>query len=489
MKKMNKITSYIDQFKSGHTKSNTGLQSVIPANAGIHARATCVLYLFSNMLLRAVKSLKAIKLPILLATICALSLTPARADLDIVIDKSGDDATVKLLLAPFQGGNFATKMRGILQADLKRSGRFQFVNQKAAGNLSPFGGTLNAEQLKRSGAEFLIRGKSTAQTGAKSGITIEVIDINSGRKIAGFVTPFQSNQRSIAHKTADAVYKQLTSIRGAFDTKIAYVAANGGGSDRIYQLIVADADGYNDQSVVTSLEPIMSIAWSPTGKEIAYVSFESGRPAIYIQSLRSGKRRTVSARKGINGAPAWSKDGKKLAVSLSVEGNAEIYTIDIASGQLTRVTNSRAIDTEPSWTQDGGSIVFTSNRGGSPQLYRIASSSSASHQARPKRITFSGKYNSAADVVGNKLALVRQQGGKFRVVLMDLASQESDIISNGSLDESPSLAPNGAMVMYETRGKGRRHVLAVASDNGRANTHLYSPYSDVGHPAWSPYIR
>ncbi len=412
------------------------------------------------------------------------SMSPSQADLDLVIDKSGDDAAVKILLAPFQGGSFAQKMRVIVKTNLQRSGRFQFTDAKAAGNLSPFGGTLNPEQLKRSGAEFLIRGKSV-----NSDLRLEIIDINNGRKVAGFVTPPQSNQRSVAHKSSDAIYKQLTGIRGAFDTKIAYVAANGGGDDRIYQLIVADADGYNDQSVVTSLEPIMSIAWSPTGKEIAYVSFESGRPAIYIQNLGSGSRRTVSARKGINGAPAWSKDGRKLAVSLSVEGNSEIYTIDIASGRLTRVTHSRAIDTEPSWTQDGSSIVFTSDRGGSPQLYRITSTNGFVNKARPKRMTFHGKYNSAADVVGNKLALIRQNGGKFRVVLMDLVSRESDVISNGSLDESPTLAPNGAMVLYETRGKGRRHVLAVASDNGRANTHLHSPYSDVGHPAWSPYLR
>ncbi len=420
-----------------------------------------------------------------------LSIVPvAQADLNLVIDKSGDDAVIKLLVTPFQGGSNAQTLKSIIKADLKRSGRFKFVADNAAGNLSPFGGSLNAEQLKRSGAEFLIRGK-LQPNGSSADLQIEIIDTNNSRKIAGFVTPQQGGlryQRSVAHKTADAVYKQLTSIRGAFDTKIAYVAAEGAGDDRIYQLIVADSDGYNDQSVVTSLEPIMSIAWSPTGREIVYVSFESGNPAIYIQNLRSGKRRTISARKGINGAPAWSKDGRTLAVSLSLEGNAEIYTIDIATGKLTRITHSRAIDTEPSWTTDSRSIVFTSDRGGSPQLYRIAVSNRAD-QARPKRLTFQGKYNSAADVVGNTLALVRQQRGKFRVVLMDLASQESDVVSNGSLDESPSLAPNGAMVLYETKGKGRRHVLAVASDNGRANTHLHSPYTDVGHPAWSPYMR
>lgn len=404
---------------------------------------------------------------------------------DATIDKSGEGSVIPILVAPFQHDAFAFKTREIVVADLKRSGRFKFINANAAGNLSPFGGSLNAEQLKKSGAKFLIRGKSIPK-GTTSDLAIEIIDVNSLRKIAGYVTPHQPSKRSVGHKTADVIYKRLTHVKGAFDTKIAYVAANGAGDDRLYQLIVADADGYNYLAVVTSFEPIMSIAWSPTGKEIAYVSFESGRPVIFIQSLKTGKRHKISARKGINGAPAWSKNGKKLAVSLSVEGNPEIYTIDIASGKLTRITHSRAIDTEPSWTQNGRSLIFTSDRGGSPQLYKV---SSAGNKSRPNRMTFSGQYNSAADVVGNKMALVRRSGGKFRVVLMDLVSRESDTISRGSLDESPSLAPNGAMVLYETRGRGRKHILSVASDNGRANTPIHSPYVDVGHPAWSPYTR
>ncbi len=441
---------------------------------------------------------RALMKTILLSIVLLVSVTAfsANNEVDLVIDKSGDDAAVRLLVAAFnapsstaQQNAFSAKMRNIFIDDLMRSGHFKVVDSTPAGNISPLGGSLNSEQLKRSGAEFLIRGKAVPKGGTLS-LSIEIIDINNGKKIAGFITPHQSNLRSIAHKTADAVFKQLTGVRGAFDTKIGYVAANGAGSDRVYQLIVADADGYNHQAVVTSFEPIMSIAWSPTGMEIAYVSFESGRPVIFIQSLQTGKRRTVSARKGINGAPAWSKDGKKLAVSLSVEGNSEIYTIDLASGKLTRLTHSRAIDTEPTWSQNGATILFTSDRGGSPQLYQISSTGNrAGNKARPQRITFNAKYNSAADVVGNKVALVRQSGGKFRIVLMDLASRESDTISRGSLDESPSLAPNGSMVIYETRGKGRKHVLAVASDNGRANSHLYSPYIDVGHPAWSPYLR
>jgi TolB protein len=313
----------------------------------------------------------------------------------------------------------------------------------------------------------------------------EVIDLNSGTQVAGFTASYQPNTRRIAHQTADVMFKHFTGMRGAFDTRVAYVAANGGGSDRIYQLIIADADGYNPKPVVTSVEPIMSVDWSPRGDQLVYVSFESGRPAIFIQNLRTGKRKLVSARKGINGAPAWSRDGRTLAISLSIEGNPEIYTLDLGTGRLTRLTHSRAIDTEPSWTANDQHILFTSDRGGTPQLYKVAAKGS---NTPPKRMTFTGNYNSDPSVIGTKVALIRRISGKFRVAMMDITNHEADIVSTGSLDESPSLAPNGTMVLYETRGQGRRHLLATVSDNGRARSVLHSPYADVGHPAWSPYL-
>ena len=411
-------------------------------------------------------------------------ILPAQAELNLVIDKSGVDGTVKIILPPFSGSGFAGQVQKIITADLERSGRFTFIPASKVGNISPFGGPLNQVELKKSTADFLVRGRSQGPIG-KEAIVVEIININNGEKVASFMTNADSDKRKVAHQTADAIYKKLTGLRGAFSTKIAYVAANGGGNDRIYQLIIADADGYQYKAIVTSLEPIMSVSWSPKGNEVAYVSFESGRSGIYVQNLKTGQRRKVSSRKGINGAPSWSPNGQLLAVSLSLEGNSEIYTIELKTGRVKRITHARSIDTEPSWTQDGRSVIFTSNRGGSPQLYKI----NVTGKGVAKRITFSGRYNSAADVSGNKVAMVRQMDGKFQITLMDLSSRNTDVISNGSLDESPSLAPNGAMVLYETRGKGRRHILAVASDNGRANTFLYSPYVDVGHPAWSPFIH
>lgn len=406
------------------------------------------------------------------------------ADIDLVIDKSGEDARLKLVMAPFEGSQQARQMQTIIRDDLKRSGEFSFVTLPSNIYISPFGGSLDPQSLKPTGAEFLLRGKTTP-AGQGFNLEVEIIDINNGRKLTGFRTNYHQQQRRIAHQTADAIYKQFTGIRGAFDTRIAYVAAQGVGDNRTFKLIVADADGHGPQTLVTSNEPIMSTAWGPQAQRIAYVSFESGRPAVFIQDVMTGERRTVSARRGINGSPAWSKNGRQLALSLSVEGNPEIYTLDLASGNLTRLTNSRAIDTEPSWTADGRSIVFTSDRGGSPQLYRIAANANA---GKPQRITFEGKYNSAPSIQGQKMAMVRQQEGKFQVALMDLSNQASEVISRGSLDESPSIAPNGGMVLYETRGVASKHVLAVASGNGLQKSVLHSPYQNVGHPSWSPFL-
>jgi len=211
----------------------------------------------------------------LLGSLLLLITLPSYADIDIVIDKSGDDDSIALLVAPFSGSTHAAKMKEILVNDLKRSGRFRFIADHATVGISPLGGRLNPEVLKKTGAGFLIRG-STRPQGRAFALETEVIDLNSGTKVAGFITSYQPNTRRIAHQTADVIFKHLTGIRGAFDTRVAYVAANGGGNDRIYQLIIADADGYNPKPVVTSVEPIMSVDWSPQGDQLVYVSFESG---------------------------------------------------------------------------------------------------------------------------------------------------------------------------------------------------------------------
>lgn len=345
------------------------------------------------------------------------------------------------------------------------------------------GTPVNPAILRRVKADYVVRGKMLTNN-PRSDLLIEILNVASGRREAGFRVANHEKYRRMAHQTADFIYHRLTGIRGAFDTLITYVGVRGAIKNREYHLVVADSDGHDPEIIVKSKEPIMSASWAPDNERLAYVSFESGRPVIYVQDLRTGRRQAVSSRKGINGAPAWSPNGRYLAVSLSVEGNPEVYMVDVANGRLKRLTKSRAIDTEPSWESNGRSIVFTSDRGGSPQLYRIPITG-----GRAQRITFTGRYNSDASVVGAKAALVRREEGRFRIAVMDLSSHEADIVSKGALDEAPSLAPNGAMVIYETRTRGKKGVLAVVSDNGLSSQVLHSPYNDARHPSWSSYLR
>ncbi len=376
----------------------------------------------------------------------------------------------KIMIAPFPGSK-------IIEADLVRSGRFILINPARAGQTLKMGGALQSAPLQNSGAEYLVVGRSNG------GLEFEILDVADGHRLAGYRVPAGSNARRTAHKAADLIFQKLTNIRGAFDTRVAYITANGSLKNPTYRLIVADSDGYNPKTILTSRKPILSPTWSPNAQSIAYVSYESGAPAIYIQNLRTGAKRKISGRPGMNNAPAWSPDGSRIAMSLSINGKPDIFVQNANGGALRPITHSRSIDTEPSWTSDSRTIVFTSDRSGKPQLYKVSASG-----GKPTRVSYSGGYNSDPSVVGNKIALVRQSGSAFNIAIKDLGTGENRIISRGSLDESPSLAPNGTMVIYGSHSHGRG-VLAVASDNGKARQILYSQSGDVRDPAWSPYLR
>jgi TolB protein len=266
---------------------------------------------------------------------------------------------------------------------------------------------------------------------------------------------------------------------------VAYVSVDGAPPNQRYQLLVADMDGENMRVIMESRQPIMSPSWSPDGQWIAYVSFENRASAVFVQRVRTGERRQVSARAGINGAPAFSPDGTKLALVLSgSSGNLDIYVLDLATQGLTRLTEDAAIDTEPAWSPDGRSLYFTSDRAGGPQIYRVSSQGGE----QPKRLTFGLPYAARPRVSpdGLQLAMVARDGGGYRIAIQDLASGQLRVLSRGSLDESPSFAPNGAQLIYAGRERGQG-VLAMVSIDGQVTQRLKSDQGEVREPVWGPF--
>jgi TolB protein len=281
------------------------------------------------------------------------------------------------------------------------------------------------------------------------------------------------------------VFEKLTGVRGAFSTRIAYVSVDGRPPHQSYQLIIADADGANVHVIAAGSEPIMSPAWSPDGTKLAYVSFENRLPAIYSQELRTGVRTRVSARSGVNGAPSWSPDGRKLALALSRrDGNLDIYVLSLADQSLVRVTEDAAIDTEPAWSADGQSLYFTSDRAGGPQIYKVP----ALAGAKVTRMTFDSSYNARPRVSPDEreLAYVTLDNGGYRIGTLDLKSGVTRVLTSGTLDESPSYAPNGVMLIYASQERGRG-VLAIVSTDGKVRESLAADQGEVREPAWGPF--
>ncbi len=425
----------------------------------------------------------------LVVTACAaLFAVQAGAQALTVQIVNGVPSAIPVTVVPFgqQGSGPASPVdiAQIVSMDLDRCGKFhtlptsEIVESPTTGSQIKFA---TWQQLKQ---DYIVVGR-TSYDGGVLHAEFELWDVNKQQQLLALsITGQGSDLRRVAHQIADQIYQKIIGVRGAFDTRIAYVTMVGLGKNAQYALVVADSDGYNPQTVVHSHEALLSPAWSPDGNELAYVSFESGDSAIYIQNVSTGARRVVSARPGINGAPRFSPDGKRLAVSLSFQGNPEIYTLDLATGALTRLTHNLAIDTEPSWTPDGQNIVFTSDRSGKPQLYQIPSAGGT-----PQRITFQGQWNGDVSIGydGNKLAMVEGNGNVYRIAVMDrsLGGQET-FVSPGNLDESPSWAPNASMLLYAAT-EGPRGVLYAVSADGRVRQRLVLGDGDVRSPAWGPY--
>ncbi len=427
------------------------------------------------------------------ASLCLLLLAilalPARAQLVVEITR-GDVQAVPIAVVPFawEGeGTLPFDMAEVIEANLGRTGLFTPMARRDMVSRPSTAAGVEYRDWRLLGTDVLVIGRLLERTGQDYEIQFQVFDIIRGQQLMGYrTTANRRGLRSAAHRISDMIYERLTGVPGAFNTRIAYVTVDGIPPNRTHRLIIADSDGENEAVVAESTQPIMSPAWSPDARRIAYVSFEGGQSAIYVQTLRTGDRQRVSARAGINGAPVFSPDGRRLALVLSREaGRPDIYTLDLSSQMLTRLTDSPSIDTEPEWSPDGRFIYFTSDRGGGPQIYRVTSDA----PGRAQRVTFEGRYNArprlSAD--GRRLAVVHNDGGNFRIAVVDLERNTTLVLTEGSLDESPSFAPNGAMLIYATR-EAERGVLATVSVDGRIRQRLRVREGQVQEPAWSPLL-
>jgi TolB protein len=412
----------------------------------------------------------------------------AQAELTIEITSGVDNPTV-IAVSPvaMQGGMLAEDISAIVAADLQRSGLFTSVPRENMLSFPRNQGEIYYRDWKVLGAQYLVFGSGERDAAGQIKVTFGLAEVNSEKMVLNqVVNGTDASVRDIAHYISDKVYEAITGVRGAFSTRLAYVTSVQGRDGRqIYRLLVSDADGARERLMLESSEPLMSPGWSPDGKELVYVSFETGRPAIFRQKLADASRQQVTNFTGLNGAPAWSPDGRKLAMVLSKDGNPEIYLHDLASKQFTRLTNHFAIDTEPNWTPDGKSVIFTSDRGGSPQIYKLNIATGGL-----ERLTFRGTYNARPRLApdGRTLVMVHRDKGQFHIASQDLITNDFRVLTGTYLDESPTVAPNGAMLLYATKRGGKGLLAAVSIDAG-VRFFLPTREGDVREPAWSPFLN
>ncbi len=416
----------------------------------------------------------------------------AQAQLRIEIT-SGVTDPIHIAVVPFAGGVPAAPTAGadvasVVQNDLEGTGRFRGMPWSQMRVRPSQASQVVIPDWRASGNDYVVVGQVTAMPDGGLAVDFQLLNTLTGEQLANqrFSGP-PSALRNAAHRVSNVIYQKILGVRGAFDTRIAYVSVQGDPPRQEFELVIADCDGANAHVVLDSNQPVMSPAWSPDGNWIAYVSFESKRSAVYVQQVSTGERQLVSARAGINAAPAWSPDGRKLALTLGgTTGNLDIYVLDLSNQELTRLTDDPAIDTNPVWAPDGRSVYFTSDRGGNPQIYQIGVNAGD----RPRRITFDGSYNADPRISpdGTQLAMLSQDGSSYRIAVQDLASGTVRFLSPGPLDNTPSFAPNGAMLLYASVDRNQS-VLERVSLDGLTSQRLTSSQGVVRDPVWGPFAH
>lgn len=421
----------------------------------------------------------------LLALLVTLASPVAHAQLTVQITR-GVNKPIPVAVVPFGAQTLPpVDVAAVVDADLSRSGRFAGLPRSSMTSLPTSTVGLDLGDWRLLKTDYLVVGRVNAAPGGYR-VEFELVNVATGATLLAYAQPASADGlRLAAHRVADLIYEKIIGVPGAFATRIAYVNIHGApGAGRRWQLVVADADGDGPRVVLESPQPVMSPAWSADGSHLAYVSFEGSMSAIYVQDLATGARERVSARAGINGAPAFSPDGRRLALALSQpDGNVDVFVLDLATKVLTRITDDPAIDTEPCWAPDGRSLYFTSDRAGRPQVYQI----SLTGDSRPRRITFEGPYNARPRISrdGTQLAVVTLDQGVYRIAAVDVATGRSRVLTGGRLDEGPSFAPNGQAILYAARENGRG-VLATVAIDGSVTSRISAADGDVREPAWSP---
>ncbi|HEY5995332.1 MAG TPA: Tol-Pal system beta propeller repeat protein TolB [Gallionellaceae bacterium] len=403
---------------------------------------------------------------------------PVRADLTIEITGAGEHQT-PIAIVPFAGEEkLAQSISSVVAADLARSGLFRLVDP--AGKRPHQANEVAYADWQ--GTDALVIGSVTVEPNGRINVLFRLMDVVRKTELLGQSVSAKNTQlRAIAHRIADLIFEKMTGARGVFSTRIAYVNKQGS----TYRLVVADSDGYGEQTVLTSAETIMSPAWSPDGSHLAYVSFEKRHAVVYIQSLLTGQRLLLANYEGSNSAPAWSPDGRHLAVVLTRDGSSQIYLVRPDGTGLRRISFSGAIDTEPCFSPDGQYLLFTSDRGGTPQIYQMNAegTGTAERQTFDEGQNFSPRYSPD----GKSFTFTHLVNGRFYIAVQDFETRQMQMLTDGGWEKRPSFAPNGKMLLFANEAQGRG-ILSTVSSDGRVKQKMFPQVGDIREPTWGPLL-